>query len=49
MRIIIYTKVIPPELKYGSNVVGTKAIPIKRNAVVRPARAPRLSFDIVWL
>ena len=49
MRIIIYTKEIPPELKKGSNVVGTKAIPIKRNAVVKPARAPRLSFDKVWL
>ena len=49
MRIIIYTKEIPPELKNGSNVVGTKAIPIKRNAVVKPARAPRLSFDKVWL
>ena len=27
-RIITYTKEIPPELKKGSKVIGTKAIPI---------------------
>ena len=48
-KIIIYTKEIPPELKKGSKVIGTKAVPINCPAVVKPAKAPLLSLDNVWL